>query len=148
LNERQTEHTKEFLVHPDRGVPIARDCRRFDRLASRHVLEAKGISYPEFLVVMAVRELFQPTHGEVGKLLDMSKSLVSQRVGALLAKGFIVQRRDPKNCRQVRLTLTKSGQQALGGIYKQLRPVPRGFSTFSGRSAIHSCNRFDVFGMC
>ena len=104
--------TEVFLLHEI--------VARFDRLASRHVLEAKGISYPEFLVAMAVREMSQPTHGEVGKLLDMSKSLVSQRVGALLAKGFIVQRRDPKNRRQVHLALTKSGQQALGGIYKQL----------------------------
>ena len=84
------------------------------------MLQAKGISYPEFLVAMAVRELPQPTHGEVGKLLDMSKSLVSQRVGTLLAKRFIVQRRDPENRRQVRLALTKSGQQALEGVYEEL----------------------------
>lgn len=104
--------TEVFLLHEI--------VARFDRLAPRHVLEAKGISYPEFLVAMAVRELPQPTHGEVGKLLDMSKSLVSQRVGTLLAKGFIVQRRDPENRRQVRLALTKSGRQGLEGIYKEL----------------------------
>jgi DNA-binding MarR family transcriptional regulator len=104
--------TEVFLLHEI--------VARFDRLAPRHVLEAKGISYPEFLVAMAVRELPQPTHGEVGKLLDMSKSLVSQRVGTLLAKGFIVQRRDPENRRLVRLALTKSGQQGLEGIYKEL----------------------------
>ena len=104
--------TEVFLLHEI--------VARFDRLAPRHVLQAKGISYPEFLVAMAVRELPQPTHGEVGKLLDMSKSLVSQRVGTLLAKGFIVQRRDPENRRQVRLALTKSGQQALEGVYEEL----------------------------
>lgn len=104
--------TEVFLLHEI--------VARFDRLAPRHVLEAKGISYPEFLVAMAVRELPQPTHGEVGKLLDMSKSLVSQRVGTLLAKRFIVQRRDPENRRQVRLALTKSGQQALEGVYEEL----------------------------
>ena len=104
--------TEVFLLHEI--------VARFDRLAPRRVLEAKGISYPEFLVAMAVRELPQPTHGEVGKLLDMSKSLVSQRVGTLLAKRFIVQRRDPENRRQVRLALTKSGQQALEGVYEEL----------------------------
>jgi DNA-binding MarR family transcriptional regulator len=104
--------TEVFLLHEI--------VARFDRLAPRHVLQAKGISYPEFLVAMAVRELPQPTHGEVGKLLDMSKSLVSQRVGTLLAKRFIVQRRDPENRRQVRLALTKSGQQALEGVYEEL----------------------------
>lgn len=104
--------TEVFLLHEI--------VARFDRLAPRHVLQAKGISYPEFLVAMAVRELPQPTHGEVGKLLDMSKSLVSQRVGTLLAKRFIVQRRDPENRRQVRLALTKPGQQALEGVYEEL----------------------------
>ncbi len=104
--------TEVFLLHEI--------VARFDRLAPRHVLQAEGISYPEFLVAMAVRELPQPTHGEVGKLLDMSKSLVSQRVGTLLAKRFIVQRRDPENRRQVRLALTKSGQQALEGVYEEL----------------------------
>lgn len=104
--------TEVFLLHEI--------VARFDRLAPRHVLQAEGISYPEFLVAMAVRELPQPTYGEVGKLLDMSKSLVSQRVGTLLAKRFIVQRRDPENRRQVRLALTKSGQQALEGVYEEL----------------------------
>lgn len=104
--------TEVFLLHEI--------VARFDQLAPRHVLQAKGISYPEFLVAMAVRELPQPTYGEVGKLLDMSKSLVSQRVGTLLAKRFIVQRRDPENRRQVRLALTKSGQQALEGVYEEL----------------------------
>ena len=44
--------TEVFLLHEI--------VARFDRLAPRHVLEAKGISYPEFLVAMAVRELPQP----------------------------------------------------------------------------------------
>ena len=53
---------------------------RLDRLARQHVLDAQGLSYPEFLVAMAVDELNEPTQVEVGDFLDMSKSLVSQRV--------------------------------------------------------------------
>ena len=104
--------TEVFLLHEIVG--------RFDRLARKHVLDAKDISYAEFLVAMAVREMAQPTHGEVGDLLDMSKSLVSQRVSGLLAKGMIVQRRDAQNRRQVRLELTAAGQEALEKIYKEL----------------------------
>ena len=70
--------TEVFLLHEI--------VARLDRIARRHVLHAKGISYPEFLVAMAVREMAQPTHGEVGELLDMSKSLVSQRVGRLVGQ--------------------------------------------------------------
>ncbi len=93
---------------------------RLDRWAHKHVLYERGLSYGEFLVAMAVREMEQPTHGEVGDMLDMSKSLVSQRVGGLLAKGFITQRRDARNRRQVRLELTASGKEALEEIYHRL----------------------------
>ena len=104
--------TEVYLLHEIVG--------RLDRLARKQVLGAKGLSYGEFLVAMAVREMAQPTHGEVGAMLDMSKSLVSQRVGGLLAKGLIVQRRDAQNRRQVRLELTAPGQEALEQIYQEL----------------------------
>jgi len=104
--------TEAFLLHEI--------VARLDRLARKRVLDAKGVSYPEFLVAMAVREMARPTHGEVGDLLDMSKSLVSQRVTGLLAKGFVLQRRDEQNRRQVKLELTVKGQGALEEIYREL----------------------------
>ena len=72
--------TEVFLLHEI--------VTRLDRLARKRVLDARGVSYPEFLVAMAVREMSEPTQREVGDLLDMSKSLLSQRVSALMAKGF------------------------------------------------------------
>ncbi len=104
--------TEVFLLHEI--------VTRLDRLAHKHVLAARGISYGEFLVAMAVREMGQPTHGEAGDMLDMSKSLVSQRVAGLLAKGYVVQRREAPNRRQVRLELTAAGQEALEKIYREL----------------------------
>ena len=104
--------TEVFLLHEI--------VARLDRWARKHVLDAKGLSYGEFLVALAVREMGQPTHGEAGEMLNMSKSLVSQRVTGLLAKGFIVQRRDTNNRRQVRLELTAAGQKALEQIYQEL----------------------------
>ena len=80
--------TEVFLLHE---VVV-----RLDRIARKHVLDPRGVSYPEFLVAMAVNEMERPTQAEVGELLDMSKSLVSQRVGGLLAKGFLVQQREPE----------------------------------------------------
>lgn len=93
---------------------------RLDRLARQRVLDEKGISYAEFLVAMAVREMPQPTHGEVGALLDMSKSSVSQRVAGLLAKGMVVQRRHAENRREVRLELTAAGKETLEEVYREL----------------------------
>jgi DNA-binding MarR family transcriptional regulator len=104
--------TEVFLLHEI--------VTRLDRWARKHVLNARGLSYGEFLVALAVREMGQPTHGEAGDMLDMSKSLVSQRVTGLLNKGFIVQRRDTNNRRQVRLELTAVGQNVLEQIYQEL----------------------------
>jgi DNA-binding MarR family transcriptional regulator len=104
--------TEAFLLHEI--------VTRLDRLARKRVLDDKGVSYAEFLIAMAVREMARPTHGEIGDLLDMSKSLVSQRVTTLMAKGLIVQRRDEHNRRHVRLELTQAGQAALEEIYSEL----------------------------
>ncbi|MGD1017143.1 MAG: MarR family winged helix-turn-helix transcriptional regulator [Roseiarcus sp.] len=104
--------TEVFLLHEI--------VARLDRLARKRVLDAIGLSYAEFVLTMAVNEMERPTQAEVGELLDMSKSLVSQRVGALLAKGFLIQRREPENRRQVRLELTAAGRRALEQIYQQL----------------------------
>ena len=97
-----------------------RSSRRLDRLARTRVLDQQGLTYAEFLVAMAANEMAQPTQDEVGELLDMSKSLVSQRVASLIAKGFVIQNRDAENRRQVRLALTAAGRQALERAYEQL----------------------------
>jgi len=104
--------TEVFLLHEI--------VARLDRLARERVLDAMGLSYAEFLVAMAVNEMQRPTQGEVGELLDMSKSLVSQRVSALLTKGLLVQNRDTENRRQVQLVLTAKGRRTLARIYEQL----------------------------
>lgn len=116
--------TEVFLLHEIVG--------RLDRFARKHVLDTRGVSYGEFLVALAVREMAQPTHGEVGDFLDMSKSLVSQLVAGLVAKGIVVQRRDAQNRRQVRLVLTAAGRRALEKIYQEL--------------AHNASNLFDVLG--
>ena len=104
--------TEVFLLHEI--------VARLDRLARKRVLDSVGLSYGEFVLAMAVNEMERPTQAEVGELLDMSKSLVSQRVGGLLAKDFIVQQRDAGNRRQVRLDLTPTGRRTLETIYAQL----------------------------
>ena len=104
--------TEVFLLHE---IVV-----RLDRLARKRVLDAVGLSYAEFVLAMAVNELEQPTQAEVGALLDMSKSLVSQRVGGLMAKGVLVQHREVEDRRQVRLELTAAGRRTLEKIYEQL----------------------------
>lgn len=104
--------TEVFLLHEVVAI--------LDGLARKRVLGPRGLSYAEFMVAMAARELDTPTQNEVGNLLDMSKSLVSQRVASLVEKGVLQQRRDPKNRRQVRLELTETGGKTLSEIYSKL----------------------------
>ena len=104
--------TEVFLLHEI--------VARLDRLARKRVLDSIGLSYAEFVLAMAVNEMGRPSQAEVGALLGMSKSLVSQRVGGLLAKGFLIQQRSAENRRQVRLELTTAGRKTLETIYRQL----------------------------
>ena len=90
---------------------------RLDRIARLRFLAPAGITYPEFLILMSTRELPAPTQEEVGAFVDMSKSLVSQRVSALMKKGLIKQDGDPENRRKVKLGLTGAGKQKLSRIY-------------------------------
>lgn len=91
-----------------------------DRLARVRVLDRHGVTYPEFLVALAIDELGRPSQNDVGKMLDLGKSLVSQRVSALLGKGLIEQHRVQTDRRQVELCLTKHGSAMLRQIYSEL----------------------------
>ena len=100
LQTRRREASLDGTLLKDRRPPVMRNSwftetevfllheivARLDRMARKRVLDPRGLSYAEFLVAMAVNEMAQPTQGEVGELLDMSKSLVSQRVASLLAR--------------------------------------------------------------
>lgn len=93
---------------------------RLDRIARLRFLAPAGITYPEFLILMSARELPAPTQEEVSIFVDMSKSLVSQRVSALIKKGLLKQDGDPENRRKVKLRLTRVGEEKMSRIYDQM----------------------------
>ena len=90
---------------------------RLDRLARQTILEDRGITYQEFLVMMSTRELPSPTQDEVAQYLDISRSSVSQRVSSLLGKQLVTQVQDSSNRRKVNLFLTWQGAELLNEIY-------------------------------
>ena len=93
---------------------------RLDRIARLRFLAPAGITYPEFLVLMAARELPAPTQEQVGSFVDMSKSLVSQRVSALMRKRLLRQDGDPADRRMVKLGLTAAGKKEVARIYNAM----------------------------
>ncbi len=90
---------------------------RLDRLARQTILEERGVTYQEFLVMMSARELPTPTQDDVAQYLDISRSSVSQRVSSLLEKQLVLQVQDKSNRRKVNLSLTPQGAELLSEIY-------------------------------
>ena len=107
---------------------------RLDRIARTRILEPEDVTFPECLVLMAVREMRTPAQVDVGAFLDMSKSLVSQRVSALLKKGFLLQSPDPRSRRHVRLELTAGGRKTIDRIYAAMIKQSSRYFEMLGRS--------------
>jgi DNA-binding MarR family transcriptional regulator len=124
--------TELYLVHE---IVI-----RLDRIARLRILAPLGIVYPEFLVLMAARELRVPTQRAVGAHVDFSKSVVSQRVSDLRKKGLIAQTRNPANRRQVLLRLTARGNKTLDSAYAAMVSGAEGPFQLAGlhRQALHA----------
>ena len=91
----------------------------FDRRA-RAELDAHGLTYTEFLVMMAVRERPGASQSVVAQTFNFSASAVSQKVSSLLRKGLLTQHRDETNRRIVRLRLTEPGDMLLNQVYREL----------------------------
>ena len=87
-----------------------------DQFAREQILKEEGITYAEFLVLMAVAEVEFPVQDSLCRYLDQSKSLVSQRITTLKAKGLVRQEERPDNRRQTLVSLTTEGGQVLGRV--------------------------------
>ena len=109
MGGRGFKETELFLLHE---LVIG-----LDQFARVRILDPEGMTYPEFLVLMAAREFPAPTQEDVSVYLSMSTSLVSQRVSSLVRKGLILQETIPENKRKVRLIPTETGKEKLEKIY-------------------------------
>jgi MarR family transcriptional regulator, organic hydroperoxide resistance regulator len=93
---------------------------RLDAYAQRVLLSPIGLTYPEFLVLMAVGEGTPATHQVVAGRIGASKSLVSQRVKTLEGKGMLRQGTNPENRREHFLSMTPRGSRMLSRAYAAL----------------------------
>jgi DNA-binding MarR family transcriptional regulator len=106
VTERDFRETEVYLVHK---LVI-----QLDQFARDKVLTNEGITYAEFLVLMAVADVGLPIQDNLCLYLDQSKSLVSQRITALKGKGLVRQEERPENRRQTLVYLTEGGAEVLG----------------------------------
>lgn len=77
--------------------------------AYKPMLDALGITYPQYLVLHALWEEDARTVGTIAERLALESSTVTPLVKRLEAAGHVARRRDPRDERQVRVALTDSG---------------------------------------
>lgn len=73
------------------------------------LLEALGLTYPQYLVMVALWEQDDQTVGALGAKLFLESSTLTPLLKRLEAQGQVTRSRDPQDERQVRVRLTPAG---------------------------------------
>jgi DNA-binding MarR family transcriptional regulator len=81
----------------------------FNRLY-RPLLDRLGLTYPQYLAMVALWEADDVTVGELGARLGLESSTLTPLLKRLEAQGLVARARDPADERQVRLRLTQAGR--------------------------------------
>lgn len=96
----------------------------------RPLLEPLGLTYPQYLAMLALWERAPQTMGELSRRLRLDSGTLAPLFNRLEARGLVTRTRDAEDERRVLVELTEAGralrQDALGvpgGAYCQL-PLP------------------------
>ncbi|HWK95730.1 MAG TPA: MarR family transcriptional regulator [Pseudolabrys sp.] len=73
------------------------------------LLDELKLTYPQYLVMIALWAQDGQTVGEIGGKLFLESSTLTPLLKRLEALGYLTRKRDPEDERQVRLTLTDKG---------------------------------------
>lgn len=98
--------------------------------ANKPMLDAIGLTYPQYLVMIVLWAEDDQTVGRIGDRLYLESNTLTPLLKRLEAAGFIRRTRCPEDERQVRIGLTEEGR-ALRARATALRPewVDRAFET-------------------
>lgn len=86
----------------------------------RPLLEELGLTYPQYLVMLALWEQDSVSVRELGASLQLDSSTLSPLLKRLEAAGLISRRRRPDDERSVAVTLTRAGAE----LRERARSVP------------------------
>jgi DNA-binding MarR family transcriptional regulator len=76
----------------------------------RPVLAALGLTYPQYLAMLALWERSPRTVGALGEALDLDSGTVTPLLKRLEKQNLVRRRRDPSDERRVIVELTEAGQ--------------------------------------
>jgi DNA-binding MarR family transcriptional regulator len=94
------------------------------------LLAQVGLTYPQYLVMVALWAKDGQTVGELGELLFLESSTLTPLLKRLEASGYLTRSRDPADQRQVRIRLSKAGR----ALQKKAREIPRCIMEATGLS--------------
>ena len=79
--------------------------------AYRPILEKLGLTYTQYVALVALWEQDDQTVGELGDKMFLESNTLTPILKKLEQSGFIERRRDPADERQVRIRLTAKGSE-------------------------------------
>lgn len=85
------------------------------------LLESMGLTYPQYLVMLALWERDGETVGQLGARLFLDSGTLTPLLKRLEAQGLLQRQRDAADERRVLLSLTQTGQ----ALREQAEAVPR-----------------------
>jgi MarR family transcriptional regulator, organic hydroperoxide resistance regulator len=85
------------------------------------LLEEVGLTYPQYLVMIALWAKDDQTVGELGEVLFLESSTLTPLLKRLETSGYLTRSRDPADERQVRIRLTNTGR----ALQRKAREIPR-----------------------
>jgi DNA-binding MarR family transcriptional regulator len=101
----------------------------FNRLY-KPLLDAMNLTYPQYLVMMALWEQDGQAVGELGERLFLESSTLTPLLKRLESSGYVTRQRNPADERQVQIRLTAAGRT----LQQQALVCPSTVLQASGRS--------------
>jgi MarR family transcriptional regulator, organic hydroperoxide resistance regulator len=88
--------------------------------AYKPVLDALGLTYPQYLVMVTLWSRDDQTVGDIGAMLFLESSTLTPLLKRLEGLGYVTRGRDPADERQVRVRLTRAG----AALQAKARDIP------------------------
>ena len=93
----------------------------------RPVLSELGLTYPQYLVMLALWETSPRTVGALGEALYLDSGTLTPLLKRMEAAGLVTRHRDPEDERRVQVSLTDAGQALRTEALKVPETLTAGF---------------------
>lgn len=85
--------------------------------AYKPLLEKLGLTYPQYVALVALNEENDQTVSQLGQKLFLESNTLTPLLKRLEANGYVIRRRDSHDERQVRVSLTPQGRSVFEKVF-------------------------------